>query len=48
MLPMALGRKSPSFFFKAQRQTPKIKGQISLIIFPDNRKLHSIKQHYIV
>jgi hypothetical protein len=43
MLPMALGRISSSFVFKAQRETPKIKEQISLIIFPDNRKL--ITQH---
>jgi hypothetical protein len=43
MLPMALGRIPPSFFFKAQRETPNIKGQISLITFPDNRNLHSIK-----
>jgi hypothetical protein len=41
MLPMAIGRIPPSFFFKAQREAPKMKGHISLIIFPDDRKLQS-------
>jgi hypothetical protein len=41
MLPMAIGRIPPSFFFKAQKEAPKMKGYISLVIFPDNRKLQS-------
>jgi hypothetical protein len=41
MLPMAIWRIPRSFFFKAQRKAPRMKRQISLVIFPDNRKLQS-------
>jgi hypothetical protein len=38
---MAIWRIPRSFFFKAQRKAPRMKRQISLVIFPDNRKLQS-------